>query len=248
MLSFFIHIYELKLKLLYFCISVICTFITTYLCASKIITFITKPISFFIDTHSSYLISTNVFEVFNTYINLSLYAILFFNIPICIYLLITFLTPGLFKYEKTLLYTVYSLFLANLIFSIFFSFYLILPNILSFFLSLDITSDVKIQPKLYDYTNVVCQFMFIYAFVVFQVPSIVYILIFVRGIHPSFLYKKRRLFLVFFLITGCIFSSPDITCLILISMPLLFFFELAVFLSIIKNKYNSVHSRELLER
>lgn len=254
MLNFITHAHELKLKLYYVIFSFFSTFITSYLFISQLINLLSIPFLKFVRLEESDFIFTNIFEVFNTYMLLSFYVSLFLNIPIFWYFFFSFIKPGLFTYEKLFLNYFSKTTIKFLFLSFFFSYYLIFPCILSFLLTLDIIVSIdyivlKMQTRLYDYIVFICRFFFLYCFVVFQIPTLLSIFVYFQQPKPSFFYNKRRFWIIFSLIFGCLFSSPDLLSLFLISLPLLFFYESIIFISILKNRYKNLnYFRELLER
>jgi sec-independent protein translocase protein TatC len=244
MLNFVTHAYELKLKLYYVLFSFLSTFITSYLLTPQIINLLSMPFIKFVKPEDSDFIFTNVFEVFNTYVMLAFYVSLFLNLPVIWYFLLSFVKPGLFVHEKLLLYYFSKTTLKFLIVSFFFSYYILFPCILSFLLNLDVIINVdyvvlKMQTKLYDYIIFVCRFFLIYCFLIFQIPTLISIFVYSKQPKPLFFYTKRRFWILFSFILGCLFSSPDLLSLFLVTVPLLLFFESIIFTSILKSIYKN---------
>jgi sec-independent protein translocase protein TatC len=254
MINFATHAKELRLKLYYVIFSFFSTFITSYLFTPQLINLLSIPFLKFVKSEDSDFIFTNVFEVFNTYIMLAFYVSLFLNLPIIWYFLLSFIKPGLFVYEKLFLYYFSKTTIKFLILSFFFSYYVLFPCMLSFLLNLDVISNVdyvilKMQTKLYDYIIFICRFFFLYCFIIFQIPTLISIFVYFKQPKPSFFYAKRRFWILFSFVLGCLFSSPDVLSLFLVTVPLLFFFESIIFISILKTNYKKfLLFRELLER
>lgn len=252
MLNFKFHLLEFKFKIYYLSFSFLITFIFSYLFAPNLINILSSPFLKFVNRDDSDFIFTNVFEVFSTYYTLAFYSSCFFNIPFGLYLILCFIKPGLFEYEKKILFSSFKFFIYSVSFSCLFTYYLILPLLLFFLLSLDLITDtnfifIKMETKIYEYVIFVCNSIFLYCFVIFQIPVLFLIFIFFKRPTLHYLVSKRKIWILFCLIIGCVFSSPDLISLFVVSAPFLFFFEVFIFFIILKINYISLSSRELLE-
>nr|YP_010577902.1 sec-independent protein translocase [Cryptomonas pyrenoidifera]UZP15122.1 sec-independent protein translocase [Cryptomonas pyrenoidifera] len=242
MFNFTKHLKEFTSILSYICISFLLTFFTSYLFAPQIIKILSSPLSNYIKTEEYDFIFTNIFEVFSTYITIAFYSAIFLNIPLSLYLIYLFVKPGLFKYEKDFLILIFKTFIKFIFFSTFFTYYLVLPSILSFLLNIDLVINssfivLKMETKLYDYVVFFYNLIFLYCFIIFQIPSLLIIFVYIKQPHLISFYKKRRFFILISFIIGCIFSSPDLISLFIVSMPLIFFFECVIFVFILKDNY-----------
>nr|YP_009577917.1 twin-arginine translocase subunit TatC [Guillardia theta]QBJ06292.1 twin-arginine translocase subunit TatC [Guillardia theta] len=240
--NFFSHLLELKLRIWYLFFGFCVTFIVSYSYASQLISLLSKPLLKFLMNDSSDLIFVNVFEVLNTYINVSLYTTFFLYMPIFIYIVFLFLKPGLFKSEKTFLLYLYKFFLQLLLISFVLSYYVIIPSILSFLLTLDIIVNpdfliLKMQTKLYDYITFICEFITLYCITFCEFFLFMISLIYLEFFNSKALVQKRRFIIIICLLIGCVFSSPDLLSLFMSSVPLVVFFEITLFMFILKNKY-----------
>ncbi len=252
MLNFKFHLIEFKFKLFYFFFSFLATFICSYLFSPNLINILSSPFLKFVNKDDSDFIFTNVFEVFSTYYTLAFYSSCFFNIPLGLYFILCFVKSGLFEYEKKILFFSFKFFTYCVSFSCLFTYYIILPLLLFFLLSFDLITDtsfifIKMETKIYDYVIFVCNSIFLYCFVVFQVPVLLLTFIFFKRPTLNDVVYKRKIWILFCLIIGCAFSSPDLISLFVVSAPFLFFFEFFVFFIILKLNYVSLSSRELLE-
>jgi len=237
MFYFIQHFNELKIKIIYILLSFLITFFTCYVHVLYLINILSKPL---ICKIKSDFIFTTIFEVFNTYLTLSFYLSFFLSIPVTMYFLYIFLKSGLFEFEKKIFLRFIFIFNTNLFLSIFLSYFIFFPLILYFLLNFDIVVNIqfvilKMEPKLFDYIYSVCNFFILYGFFLFQIPTIFFLFISFFGFKGDVFYKKRRLLIIFLLLIGCIFSSPDLLSLFLITLPLFIFFEFLIFLFILKN-------------
>jgi sec-independent protein translocase protein TatC len=247
MLNFSAHFYELKLKIYYYCLSLLISFCTSYFFAPNLINILSCPFLKFVQTDDSDFIFTSIFEVFTTYYELALYSCCFLNIPFGLYSILNFVKSGLFKYEKKILFFFLKFFICSVFLSSLFTYYIIFPFLLFFLLNLDLITDtnfvfVKMETKIYDYVIFLCKSLFFYCFFIFQIPLLFYILVYFK--QPTFQYmiNNRRFLILSSLIVGCLFSSPDLSSLLIISTPFLLFFEIFIFLIILKRNYKDINS------
>lgn len=249
------HLNELFFIFSYAAFSFCSTFFVSYLFAPQLIKLLFLPLSKFIKTEDYDFIFTNIFEVFSTYLTLAFYSSILLNLPLFLYFIYLFIKPGLFRFEKNFITLIFKCIIIFVFFSFLFTYYIILPCILYFLLNLDIiiNSDfisLKMETKIFDYVIFFCKLIFLYSFVIFQIPSLFVLFIYLKEPNITFFYKKRKLFIVGSFILGCIFSSPDLISLFVVSIPFIFFFECIVFVSILKANYKNTSKffRELLER
>ena len=130
----------------------------------------------------------------------------------------------------------------------FFTYYIVFPCLLFFLLNLDLIIKsnyiiLKMETKLFEYISFFYKLLFLYCFIIFQIPALFIIFIYLKQPKQSFFYKKRRFSIVLCLVIGCIFSSPDLISLFLISFPLIIFFELITFIYILKNNYKYLQQK-----
>jgi sec-independent protein translocase protein TatC len=243
MFNFVNHFNELILIAHYIILSFILTFFSSYFFAPQIIKILSTPFLKFVKTEDYDFIFTNIFEVFNTYIVLAMYTSILFSIPIAIYFFLLFIKPGLLKYEKKMILFSFKTISCFVLFSILLTYYVIFPCLLSFLLNLDLIIKnnfivLKMETKLFEYIIFFYKLLFLYCFIVFQIPALFIIFVYIKQPKQFLFYKKRKACIILCLIIGCIFSSPDLISLFLISFPLIFFFELITFIYILKSNYN----------
>lgn len=242
MLSSLTHYKELKTRFYYASFSYTSTFIFSCVFKSQLINILSKSFTLFVEDYNFDFIVTNIFEVFNTYIILSLHVSSFFTIPILYYFLLSFLKPGLFSYEKQLLIYTFKTLIIYLITSFSFCYYVLIPCFLSFLLELTLTNKtdfiiLKNNIVLYDFIMSTCELFFIYCYFVFQIPTIISICIFFKQFNPISFFKVRRLYLIFSFSFGSVFSSSEFLNFLFVSIMLFAFFEVFALLSVFKDRY-----------
>ena len=242
MLNFKAHLFELKLKACYLVFSLLTTFIISYCFSANLIAVLSCYFFDFVKKGESDFVFNNIFEVFSTYCALSFYTTCFFNLPLFLSLLFSFLKSGLFKYEKKILLLVFRIFIYLFLFALLFFYFVIFPCILFFFLNLDLITNtnflfIKMEIKLYDFIKFLSDLIFFYCFVVIQIPNTLIVLVYINCYDVNSMVNKRKLVFLTSLIVGCLLSSPDLLSLLIVSLPFLLFFELFLFFLTLKNNY-----------
>ena len=242
MLNFKDHFLELKMKLCYLFFSFLSTLVISYCFAPNLIVVLSYHFFSFVKKGESDFVFNNVFEIFSTHCLLSFYTSCFFNIPLVLFLLFTFVKSGLFRYEKKTLSFMLKFFVFLFFFSLLFSYFVVLPCLLFFFLNFDLITNttflfIKMEIKLYDFVYFVSRCLIFYCIFIFQIPSLILLSVFLKRPNPIFVVDKRKLVFFISLVVGCLFSSPDLVTLFAISAPFLLLFEVFLFFLILKNNY-----------
>lgn len=226
------------------------TFLCTYTHIKFIIYLFTLPFlnkkKLNLALSQSDFIFTNISEAFFTFLSLSFMITLYLSLPIIIYVFFSFIKSGLTKNEKQYLSFVINLFLLFCLFSILFTFHVLLPLFLNFFISFeDLTNTylftLKLEPKILDYLYFTLSFL-VWSTFIFQIPLFLILFLQQTFVNTSIFENTRRFFLLTFIIIGGLFSPPDILAQLVIALPLCLFFELCLFFSYLKKYYNLIVS------
>jgi sec-independent protein translocase protein TatC len=197
-----------------------------------------------VSLNQSDFIFTNIFEAFSSYIFLSFISTFYLTIPIIINIWFSFFKSGLIKYEKDYLFFIINLYLLFGFFSVLFTFKIVLPMFLKFFIGFENLTKtnlftIKLEPRILDYLNNTASCLICCTFI-FQIPIALVIFLKQTFISLTILEKTRRLFLISFVILGGILSPPDIFAQLVIAIPLCFIFEFSLFLTYIKKHYDLI--------
>lgn len=242
MLNILIHFKELKLKMRYAFFCFVCTYGSIYYFMPQLINIVSTSYIFFIKGNNFDFVFANIFEVFNTYIVFSMHSTFFLSIPVIFYFLLHYAQPGLFLYEKKFLFHIFTLFLRLLFISCFLCHFFFIPFILFFLSELSVINDMdfiilKTNMNLYSYAMFISKLFFTYCYAIFQIPVLMSVFVFFKDPSSAFFFRLRRLWLTISFFFGCIFSSSDFISFVLTSFFLFVFFEVFVFLSVLKDRY-----------
>ena len=175
---------------------------------------------------------------FTSHIMVSMIAGVIVAFPYILWEMWRFIKPGLeegeSKYARGIVFWASLLFLTGVLFG----YYVIAPLSVNFFFTYSISNEVQTLPTLSTYVSTVTGVV-LAAGVVFELPLIVYFLSKVGMLTPSLLKKYRKHFVVVALILSAIITPPDIFSQILVTIPLMFLYEISIRISARVLAFNS---------
>lgn len=167
---------------------------------------------------------------FSTHIMVSMIAGLIVAFPYVLWELWRFIKPGLenneVRYARGLVFWGSLLFICGVLFG----YYLIAPLSVNFFVNYSISADVLNNFTLSTFITTVTTVV-LAAGLVFELPLIVYFLSKVGVVTPEFLRTYRKHFVVVALVLSAIITPPDIFSQVLVTIPLLFLYEVSIRIS-----------------
>ena len=167
---------------------------------------------------------------FTSHIMVSIIAGLVLSFPYLLFEMWRFIKPGLeqneSKYARGIVFWASLLFLTGVLFG----YYLIAPLSVNFFFTYSISDQVQTLPTLSTYVSTVTGVV-LAAGIVFELPLIVYFLSKVGVLSPKILRSYRKHFVVVALILSAIITPPDIFSQILVTIPLVFLYEISIGIS-----------------
>ena len=187
---------------------------------------------------SSSMIATDVTATFMAPFKLNFFVALMLAMPFIFYQIWTFIKPALYEKEKTLalplLVGSIGLFYAGIAFA----YYVALPSILHFFMSVT-PETVAPMTDINSYLTF-CLKLFLVFGLTFEIPVITLLLILIGLVSTQQLVEKRR-----FIVVGCFFISmfitpPDALSMIMLAVPMWILFELGLFFGKLIEKKRSI--------
>lgn len=187
---------------------------------------------------SSSMIATDVTATFMAPFKLNFFVALMLAMPFIFYQIWAFIKPALYEKEKTLalplLVGSIGLFYAGIAFA----YYVALPSILHFFMSVT-PETVAPMTDINNYLTF-CLKLFLVFGLTFEIPVITLLLILIGLVSTQQLVEKRR-----FIVVGCFFVSmfitpPDALSMIMLAVPMWILFELGLFFGKLIEKKRSI--------
>ena len=234
------HLKELRVRLLRSFIGVIVIFLPLIFFSNAIYELASSPLQALMPENSS-MIATQVASPFLSPLKLTFYLSLMISLPYFFSEMWRFIAPGLYKNEKrfALGLTLSSILLFYL--GILFAYFLVFPLVFGFFTSVT-PEGVKVMTDISSYLDFILTIFLAFA-IVFEIPVLIFLLIWAGITSPNSLAKKRPYVIVSCFILGMFLTPPDVISQTLLALPAWFLFELGLLLSRIFIK-NSTETRE----
>jgi len=234
------HLKELRVRLLRSFIGVIVIFLPLIFFSNAIYELASSPLQALMPENSS-MIATQVASPFLSPLKLTFYLSLMISLPYFFSEVWRFIAPGLYKNEKrfALGLTLSSILLFYL--GILFAYFLVFPLVFGFFTSVT-PEGVKVMTDISSYLDFILNIFLAFA-IVFEIPVLIFLLIWTGITSPNSLAKKRPYVIVSCFILGMLLTPPDVISQTLLALPAWFLFEVGLLLSRIFIK-NSTETRE----
>ena|SRR6476620_2444763 len=236
-----IYLLEIRNRLILTFFTWLSMVVVTYSYKETLLFIILQPNKLFesgMDPYSFYFIFTNVTEIFSVYIQLIIFLSTQIVFIYFIYHCFNFLSLALFNWEYYLFTLFLKLSFIVWCFSIILTNYVIIPLTWDFFFSFQkLASDqfmsLHFEAKLNEYLNF---YVSLYYLCIFYCQTFTIIIFFLSFVNSNFITIKkfRKLYYYIFVLFSTLVSPPDIISQILISLLLIFSYEILVIVFITK--------------
>jgi sec-independent protein translocase protein TatC len=150
--------------------------------------------------------------------------------PYVVYQFWSFIKPALYEKERKYASGAVAVMSGLFLVGILFGYYLIVPFSLDWLGSYSISDKVVNQINILSYISSVTSIV-IAGGIAFELPIVIFFLSKVGLLTPKFLKKYRRHSYVVILIIGAIITPPDILSQLIVSIPMIFLYEVSIFIS-----------------
>ncbi|MDD5686531.1 MAG: twin-arginine translocase subunit TatC [Elusimicrobia bacterium] len=216
------HLTELRKRIIVCLMTIFICGVFCFYYSDKILLVLSKQIG--------HLVFLKLTEAFFVRLKLAFYSAVFVSLPVIIYQIWKFVSPGFLKTERRYGYLIilssYFLFVAGM----FFAFYAVLPTGMKYLLSLG-TENIQPMISVDSYLSFVTIFLLAFG-VIFQLPLVILFLVKLGVITPKWLSKNRKYAIVLiFLVSGILTPGPDIFSQFMMAIPTLILYEISILLS-----------------
>jgi len=223
------HLEELKTRLIRMLIVVGVGFGVCYAFKDWSFRVITKPLVDAMPAQSS-MIFTGLPEAFFIHMKIAFFASLFLTAPYTLFEIWRFISPGLYKTEKRLVFPF--IFFSSILFigGVLFGYFVALPPAFSFFVSFS-TDFLKPMISFREYLDLTLKFLLAFG-LCFEMPVFMFFLAKIGIVNAKMLSKQRRYaILVIFIVAAVLTPSPDALSQILMAIPLMVLYEVSIFVA-----------------
>ena len=230
------HLIELRKRLVRSFIVLGIGFFFCYYYKEWIFDIITRPLTQALPKNS-YLIYTGLTEAFFVYMKLSFFASLIITSPFIIYQIWKFISPGLLQQEKK--YVVPFVLSSTVLFisGVLFGYFIALPPAFEFFVSFN-NKYLQAMIAFSDYLSLFVTFLLGFG-LSFEMPVFIFFLAKLGIVNAKMLSKQRRYaILIIFIVAAILTPSPDALSQILMAIPLMFLYEVSIFVAKFAAKKN----------
>lgn len=236
-LSLFDHLKELRIRLIRSFSAVVVVFLPLLFFSNGIYELASSPLQALLPENST-MIATQVASPFLSPLKLTFYVSLMVSIPYFFSEMWGFISPGLYKNEKRLAFGLVLSSILLFYLGILFAYFLVFPLVFGFFTSVS-PEGVKVMTDISSYLDFILTIFLAFA-ISFEIPVLIFLLIWSGVTSPENLSKKRPYVIVSCFILGMLLTPPDVISQTLLAVPAWFLFELGLILSKVfigKRKY-----------
>ena len=222
------HLLELRTRLIRVLICLGILSVAGIPFASQIYAFVASPLLDILPVGSS-MIATQVTSPFMAPLKLVLFTALLITMPYLFYEIWMFMSPGLYKNEKSfvapLMVSTILLFSAGVAFA----YLVVLPIIFKFFIGVAPES-IQVMTDINQYLSFVIKLIFAFG-IAFEIPVATFLLIRTGIAKKESLIKARPYLIILFFVIGMLLTPPDIFSQLFLAIPMWVLFELGLLIS-----------------
>jgi sec-independent protein translocase protein TatC len=222
------HLLELRSRLIRVIICLGVLFLAGIPFASEIYGFVASPLLTILPEGSS-MIATQVTSPFMAPIKLVLFAALLVTTPYLFYEVWMFMSPGLYKNEKSFVMPLMATTVILFTTGIAFAYFIVCPIIFKFFIA-SAPNSIQVMTDISQYLNFIIKLVFAFG-VAFEIPIATFLLIKSSIVKKESLVKSRPYLIILFFVIGMLLTPPDIFSQLFLALPMWILFELGLLLS-----------------
>jgi len=220
------HLEELRKRLIRSFIAVAIGFALSYGFKEKIFDVLIHPLISVMPADNK-MIFTGLPEAFFTYLKVAFLSGLMAASPVIIFEFWMFVSPGLYKKEKTLLIPIILLSSIFFLGGALFGYFIVFPFGFKFFLGFA-NENIQAFPSMREYLSFASKMLLAFG-LVFELPLVITFMARLGIVSVDFLKKNRKYALLLFFAGSAILTPPDVVTQVMMAFPLMLLYEVSIF-------------------
>ena len=220
------YLVEARQRLLLCFIIVAMVFAVLLFFSGELLNLLAKPLLQQLPDNTT-MIATAITSTVTAPLKLCFILSLLITIPVILYQIWAFVTPGLYTKERRyigpLFFSSVGLFYAGVLFA----YVVVFPLLFAFLVKLT-PAQVTIMPDIYSYLSLTLKLFFAFG-LCFEVPIITFVLVHSGLLERQQLQQQRPYILIGAFMIGMFLTPPDVVSQILLALPLYLLFEVGLF-------------------
>lgn len=241
------HLIELRSRLLKCVIALLAGFFLCFYFSDTLFAILVHPLKEAFGTAGGKLVYTKLYEAFFVQVKVALFGSFFLSFPIIANQLWAFVAPGLYAKEKKallpFLLATPVLFMAGASLA----YFVVMPTAFHFFLQYQGSSSgiqVEALPSANSYLGLVMQFILAFG-ICFLLPVLLMLLNHAGLVTRTQLVGLRRYMIVVAFIVAAVLTPPDVVSQLLLAVPLVLLYEIALIAMWFTERRRSAEQTEL---
>ena len=223
--GFVAHLLELWDRLLKSIVAILILFIALFSFSEAIFTYFAEPLISLMPEGTS-MIATGVTAPFLVPFKLVLMLSVLLSLPFTLYQVWSFVAPGLYKHEKSLVAPLVASSVFLFYCGIGFAYFVVFPLLFGFFIAIA-PEGVSVMTDIGQYLDFVLAIFFAFG-IAFEMPVATFLLVQVGATTVKDLSEKRPYVVVGVFVIGMFLTPPDIISQTLLAIPMWILFEIGL--------------------
>ena len=223
--GFISHLLELRDRILKAVLGILILFLGLFSFSEEIFSYFALPLVSLMPEGTS-MIAIGVTAPFLVPFKLVLMLSVLLSLPYTLYQVWSFVAPGLYKHEKTLVVPLVTSSVLLFYCGIAFAYFVVFPLLFSFFIAIA-PEGVSVMTDIGQYLDFVLAIFFAFG-IAFEMPVATFLLVQVGATSVQSLSEKRPYIVVGVFVIGMLLTPPDIISQTLLAIPMWLLFEIGL--------------------
>jgi sec-independent protein translocase protein TatC len=225
-MTFYEHVDELRVRFMRCLVVFFIGFIGCYFISEPILEILRKPLFDVLPPDQQKLYFTSLFENFLTHLKIGGYAALFVLSPYFFYEVWGFIAPGLYARERKLVVPFIAAATFFFLGGACFAYFVLFPVGFKYFVSYGGPSDVPLL-TIDSYYGTCLKLLLLFG-LAFELPVLICLLGFLGVVNSTMLREQRRTAILIITVLAALFAPPDAVSMLILGIPLVLFYEGAI--------------------